>query len=187
MPEAHGGLGLEMVTSVLVEQELARAGSFSNSFGAHTGIGAWPARYFGTVEQKNSATCPALASGQLPSAYALTKRIPVQRWPRALSPRSAPTVRSGCSTVPSNSSPIQGSLTSSPCTLRWTAPEVLRVPRLRADARSINRQGRHKMGLKGSSTRTVRARERAHPASGNSWANTAAATSSRSPSLTWAV
>jgi alkylation response protein AidB-like acyl-CoA dehydrogenase len=70
--EAYGGLGLDLVTAVLVEQELARAASFSNSFSAHTGIGTWPLMYFGNVEQKRRFL-PALVDGSMPTAYALTE------------------------------------------------------------------------------------------------------------------
>ncbi len=72
VPEDYGGLGLDLVTSMLVAQELSRAGSFNVSFAGHTGIGTLPLVFFGTPEQKQRYL-PGLASGEILSAYALTE------------------------------------------------------------------------------------------------------------------
>ncbi len=72
IPEDYGGLGLDRVTSSLITEKLAKGGSFSVSFGAHTGIGALPIVYFGKEEQKKMYL-PLLAKGELISAYALTE------------------------------------------------------------------------------------------------------------------
>lgn len=72
IPEDYGGLGLDKVTSSLITEKLAKGGSFSVSFGAHTGIGTLPIVYFGTEEQKRKYL-PALGTGQMISAYALTE------------------------------------------------------------------------------------------------------------------
>jgi alkylation response protein AidB-like acyl-CoA dehydrogenase len=72
VPECFGGLGLDLVTSTLVAEEMGRAGSFNNSFSAHTGIASWPLIYFGTAEQKQRFL-PGLSDGTVTGAYALTE------------------------------------------------------------------------------------------------------------------
>ncbi|MFN0072187.1 MAG: acyl-CoA dehydrogenase family protein [Chloroflexota bacterium] len=72
VPEQFGGLNLDLVTSMLVAAELARAGSFNVSFSGHTGIGTLPLVYFGTPAQKQKYL-PGLASGRTLAAYALTE------------------------------------------------------------------------------------------------------------------
>src|ERR1700748_3598947 len=42
IPEEHGGLGLDKVTSALVADYSAAVASFSTAFGAHAGIGTLP-------------------------------------------------------------------------------------------------------------------------------------------------
>jgi alkylation response protein AidB-like acyl-CoA dehydrogenase len=72
IPEAYGGLGRSKTTSMLIAEQFGRVGSFAVSLGAHTGIGTLPIVYFGTEEQKHRYL-PALASGELLAAYALTE------------------------------------------------------------------------------------------------------------------
>jgi len=71
IPEAYGGSGLDLTTSLLVAETMSR-GSFAVSFGAHTVIGTLPIVYFGTDDQKQRYL-PGLASGDLVGAYALTE------------------------------------------------------------------------------------------------------------------
>ena len=71
IPEAYGGCGLDLITSLLVAEHMSR-GSFSVSFGAHTVIGTLPIVYFGTEAQKRRYL-PGLASGEIVGAYALTE------------------------------------------------------------------------------------------------------------------
>lgn len=71
IPETHGGVGLDVITSLLVAEHMSR-GSFSVSFGAHTVIGTLPIVYFGTEAQKRRYL-PGLASGEIVGAYALTE------------------------------------------------------------------------------------------------------------------
>ncbi len=72
IPETHGGLGLDKVSSMLIAEKMAKQGSFSVTWGAHTGIGTLPIVFFGTEEQRKRYL-PGLASGDLIGAYALTE------------------------------------------------------------------------------------------------------------------
>jgi len=72
VPEEYGGLALDKVTSALISEKLSRAGGFSISHGAHVGIGSLPIVLFGNEEQKQKYL-PALATGELLAAYALTE------------------------------------------------------------------------------------------------------------------
>ena len=72
VPEAYGGLDLDKKTALLVLEEMARQASFSTSYTAHTSIGTMPIVYFGSHEQK-AKYLPRLASGEWCAAYALTE------------------------------------------------------------------------------------------------------------------
>ncbi len=72
IPEAYGGLGLDKVSSMIIAEKLAKQGSFSVTWGAHTGIGTLPIVFFGTEDQRQRYL-PGLASGDLIGAYALTE------------------------------------------------------------------------------------------------------------------
>ncbi len=72
VPEAYGGLAAPKKVGMLVAEKLAASGSFQVGHGAHTGIGTLPIVYFGTPEQKQKYL-PKLASGEILGAYALTE------------------------------------------------------------------------------------------------------------------
>ncbi|PAD46737.1 acyl-CoA dehydrogenase family protein [Bacillus sp. FSL K6-0047] len=72
VPEEYGGLGLDKISSTLISEEFSKAGAFGLSHGAHVGIGTLPIVFFGTNEQK-SKYLPSLASGETFAAYALTE------------------------------------------------------------------------------------------------------------------
>jgi alkylation response protein AidB-like acyl-CoA dehydrogenase len=72
IPEAYGGQGLDKTTSLVINDAMGGASSFSVSVGAHIGIGTLPILFFGTEEQKR-AYLPKLATAELVSAYALTE------------------------------------------------------------------------------------------------------------------
>ncbi|MFA9559841.1 acyl-CoA dehydrogenase family protein [Evansella sp. AB-rgal1] len=72
VPEEYGGIGLDKISSSLITEKFALAGSFSLSHGAHVGIGTLPIVYFGTEEQKEKYL-PELATGEKIAAYALTE------------------------------------------------------------------------------------------------------------------
>ncbi|WP_017726352.1 acyl-CoA dehydrogenase family protein [Halalkalibacterium ligniniphilum] len=72
VPEEYGGLGLDKISSSLITEKFSRAGGFSLSYGAHVGIGTLPIVFFGNEEQKKKYL-PGLASGAQIAAYALTE------------------------------------------------------------------------------------------------------------------
>ena len=72
VPEQYGGTGVDIKTEAILTETLGKAGSFSVSVSAHTGIGTLPILYFGTEAQKQKYL-EGLASGQLKAAYCLTE------------------------------------------------------------------------------------------------------------------
>jgi alkylation response protein AidB-like acyl-CoA dehydrogenase len=72
VPEEYGGLGLDKISSAVITEKFSRAGSFSLSYGAHVGIGSLPIVLFGNEEQKKKYL-PGLATGEKIAAYALTE------------------------------------------------------------------------------------------------------------------
>ncbi|MFO7171341.1 MAG: acyl-CoA dehydrogenase family protein [Bacillota bacterium] len=72
IPAEFGGLGLDKVTAAVVMENMGPAASFSVTFGAHTGIGTLPIVFFGNRAQKEKYL-PALAAGEKIAAYALTE------------------------------------------------------------------------------------------------------------------
>ncbi|WP_025025652.1 acyl-CoA dehydrogenase family protein [Caldalkalibacillus mannanilyticus] len=72
VPEKYGGLGLDKISSTLISEYLARGRSFALSLGAHVGIGSLPIVFFGNEEQKKKYL-PGLTSGETIAAYALTE------------------------------------------------------------------------------------------------------------------
>ena len=72
IPEAYGGEGLDQISSTILAEKSGRYGSFATTFGAHTGIGTLPIVYFGNEQQK-SKYLPKLASAEWVAAYALTE------------------------------------------------------------------------------------------------------------------
>lgn len=72
VPEEYGGIGLDKISSALITEKFSRAGGFSLSFGAHVGIGSLPIVLFGNEDQKKKYL-PYLATGEKLAAYALTE------------------------------------------------------------------------------------------------------------------
>src|SRR5579859_258068 len=71
VPEEYGGADLGLVVSALVAHEM-RDASFAVAHGAHTTIGTLPIVFYGTDAQKR-AYLPKLATGEYIGAYALTE------------------------------------------------------------------------------------------------------------------
>ncbi len=72
VPEEFGGLGMSFNTSMLIADVIGAAGSFSTTYGAHTGIGTLPILYYGTEEQKLKYL-RKLATGEWAACYCLTE------------------------------------------------------------------------------------------------------------------
>ncbi|MFN0203668.1 MAG: acyl-CoA dehydrogenase family protein [Bacteroidia bacterium] len=72
VPEEYGGLGMNFVTSLLMADIIGSSGSFSTTYGAHTGIGTLPILYYGTEEQKQKYL-PKIVSGDWKASYCLTE------------------------------------------------------------------------------------------------------------------
>jgi alkylation response protein AidB-like acyl-CoA dehydrogenase len=72
IPEAYGGLELDLASAMVVAEHVARDGSYAAWHGAHTGIGTLPLVFFGTEEQKRKYL-PKLATAEMVAAYALTE------------------------------------------------------------------------------------------------------------------
>jgi alkylation response protein AidB-like acyl-CoA dehydrogenase len=72
VPEEFGGMGMSFNTSMLIADIIGGAGSFSTTYGAHTGIGTLPILYYGTEDQK-SKYLPKLATGEWAACYCLTE------------------------------------------------------------------------------------------------------------------
>ncbi|MDD5286120.1 MAG: acyl-CoA dehydrogenase family protein [Desulfuromonadaceae bacterium] len=72
VPEDFGGMELDKVTSMLLAEKIAPAGSFSITYGGQTGIGLLPLVYYGTDDQKHRYL-EKLTSGAWVAAYALTE------------------------------------------------------------------------------------------------------------------
>ncbi len=71
-PEDEGGLELDKASSMLVGEKIARSGSFSVAYAAHTGIGTLPLIYYGTPKQKKKYL-EKIITGEWCSAYCLTE------------------------------------------------------------------------------------------------------------------
>lgn len=72
IPQEYGGLSLDTISSSLITEKFSRAGGFSITHGAHVGIGTLPIVFFGNEEQKKKYL-PKLATGEMIAAYALTE------------------------------------------------------------------------------------------------------------------
>ncbi|MTH55331.1 acyl-CoA dehydrogenase [Bacillus mangrovi] len=72
IPEAYGGLGLDKISKGIVGEAIGRTGSYGVAHSNHTCIATLPITYFGTEEQKQRYL-PKLASGEYIGAYCLTE------------------------------------------------------------------------------------------------------------------
>jgi alkylation response protein AidB-like acyl-CoA dehydrogenase len=73
IPEEYDGMALDKVSSLIISDCLGQsAGSFSITELNHTGIGTLPLAFFGTEDQKKRYL-PGLSSGQMVGAFGLTE------------------------------------------------------------------------------------------------------------------
>src|SRR5881628_1092412 len=72
VPQKYGGENLDKVSAMIVAEKLARVASFAVSYGGHCGIGTLPIVYFGKEEHKRKYL-PQLCKAERISAYALSE------------------------------------------------------------------------------------------------------------------
>lgn len=72
VPEEYGGYQMDKISSSIITEKFARGRSFALSYGAHVGIGSLPIVFFGNEDQKQKYL-PKLASGEWIASYALTE------------------------------------------------------------------------------------------------------------------
>ena len=72
IPEHLGGTEVDEICSTIIAEKVGAAGSFAIAHGGHCGIGNLPIVYFGNEAQK-AAYLPAIATAEKISAYALTE------------------------------------------------------------------------------------------------------------------
>jgi alkylation response protein AidB-like acyl-CoA dehydrogenase len=72
VPEAYGGMEMDLASAMIVTQGVARDASYASSHGAQAGIGALPVLLFGTEDQKQRYL-PKLISAEWIGAYCLTE------------------------------------------------------------------------------------------------------------------
>jgi alkylation response protein AidB-like acyl-CoA dehydrogenase len=71
--EEYGGQGLDKVSVLLLMEKLSQGGgSFMVAYAVHTGIGSLPIIFFGNKDQKKRYL-PKIATGEMITAYALTE------------------------------------------------------------------------------------------------------------------
>lgn len=72
IPERYGGLHLDKISSCIISEKVALGRSFAVTFSGQVGIGSLPIVFFGTEEQKE-AYLPHVVTGDKIGAYALTE------------------------------------------------------------------------------------------------------------------
>ncbi len=72
IPEKYDGTETDEICSTIIAEKLGATGSFAIAHGGHTGIGNLPIVYFGNEQQK-AAYLPSIVTADKVSAYALTE------------------------------------------------------------------------------------------------------------------
>ncbi|WP_026674649.1 acyl-CoA dehydrogenase family protein [Alkalihalobacterium bogoriense] len=72
IPESYGGLGLDKMSNAVVGEMVGRAGTYGVAHSNQTCIATLPITYYGTKQQKQKYL-PKLASGEYIGAYCLTE------------------------------------------------------------------------------------------------------------------
>jgi len=72
VPEEYGGLGMGLTATTCLSEKVSQYGSFTVTLLCHTGIGTLPILFFGNEHQKQKYL-PRLATGEWIAAYALTE------------------------------------------------------------------------------------------------------------------
>lgn len=72
IPEEYDGMEMDKISSTIIAECMGRAGSFAMTQGGQTGIGSMPIVFFGNHEQKKKYL-PGIISAEKIGAYALTE------------------------------------------------------------------------------------------------------------------
>lgn len=72
IPEEYDGMELDKISSTLIAEGMGRSGSFAMTQGGQTGISSLPIVFFGNAEQKKKYL-PGIVSAEKIGAYALTE------------------------------------------------------------------------------------------------------------------
>ena len=72
VPEEYDGYAMDKISTCIIAECMGRAGGFAMTHGGQTGIGQLPIVYFGNHEQKLKYL-PGIVSGEVGTAYALTE------------------------------------------------------------------------------------------------------------------
>ncbi len=72
LPEKYGGMEMDLTSAMLVDEGIAKDGSYAAWHGGQSGIGVLPLLLFGTEEQKQRYL-PRLATAELVASYALSE------------------------------------------------------------------------------------------------------------------
>jgi len=72
IPEDYDGMNMDKISITIIAECIGRSGSFAMTHGGQTGIGSMPIVMFGTHEQKEKYL-PGIVSGEKIGAYALTE------------------------------------------------------------------------------------------------------------------
>ena len=72
VPEQYDGFEMDKISSTVIAEGMGRAGSFAMTHGGQVGIGSLPIVFFGNHEQKTKYL-PGIVTGESVGAYALTE------------------------------------------------------------------------------------------------------------------
>lgn len=72
VPEQYNGFEMDKISSTVIAEGMGRAGSFAMTHGGQVGIGSLPIVFFGNHEQKTKYL-PGIVTGESIGAYALTE------------------------------------------------------------------------------------------------------------------
>ncbi len=72
VPEEYDGMEMDKISSTIIAECMGRGGSFAMTQGGQTGIGSMPIVFFGNHDQKKRYL-PGIVSGEKVGAYALTE------------------------------------------------------------------------------------------------------------------
>lgn len=155
VPEEYGGYAMDKISTCIIAECMGRAGGFAMTHGGQTGIGQLPIVYFGTHEQKLKYL-PGIVSGEKATAYALTEpgagsdALAAKAW-ATLSPDGKYYILNGTKQFITNSA-------FADLFIVFAKIDREKFTGFIVDANSEGLSTgpeEHKMGIKGSSTRTL--------------------------------